>query len=472
LLYEKLTLQTALVEKKAKERLSVFIQYINQAYSVQWFHRLISEKCEEVYSGGVNRLMVFVPPQHGKTEILSRMFPAWALGKNPDLKIVGCSYSADLAVGFGRSIQRTMESCEFSSVFPVHLAAKRGSGYTRNAAMFEIPDYKGFYKAVGVGGSLTGTPADIGIIDDPVKDAIEAYSETYRNRVWDWYLNVFLTRLHNESRQILIMTRWHDDDLAGRILKLEPEKWDVVILPAIKEDDSNPDDPRQIGEALWPEKHSLERLLDQKARSERTFSALYQQRPTVEGGNIIKSDWFKFISPMEFERSRELHPYHFFIDTAYTDQTRNDPTGLIATCKMGNTIYITNAIKVYMKFPDLCRFIPKWVKENGYNSKSSIRIEPKANGQSVIDQLQESTGMNITRTVTPTESKETRLNAISSIIEGGRVSLVQGNWNDEFITEVCGFPAKVHDEFVDLLCYGVNYHMGVKNRQDLSKFFF
>lgn len=464
---KELELERALLRLQAPKRLARFLDYHDKKYQRQWFHTIIADCCQQLLEGKIKNLMVFIPPQHGKSEIVSRCFPAWAFGRNPDLKIVGCSYSAVLAQQFSRSVQRIIDSKEYKSIFPetrLNSANVRNEtrGYLRNVDLFEIVGHSGFYKCVGVCGSLTGTPVDIAIIDDPVKDALEAYSPIYRERVWDWYTSVLLTRLHNDSRQLFIMTRWHDDDLAGRILKLEADKWTVLSIPAIREtlNDGNDFDPRQVGEALWPERHSLESLTEQKQRSARMFSALYQQNPTIEGGNIIKDTWFKSISLHEF--TNKVAPYApvvFFVDTAFTDKTVNDPTGIIGTCMFKGNIYVTCAKKIYMKFPDLCRFLPKYVIGNGYRSDgSSVRIEPKANGLSVIDWLQERTGLCIAPTPSPKDSKETRLNAFSPFVECGRVFLVEGEWNGEFIDEVCGFPVKPHDEFVDLLCYAIDYH--------------
>lgn len=462
-----LELERELQRREAIKRFPVFLDYSNPSYSRQWFHTLIAEKCQQLIQGtlGSDRLMLFMPPQHGKSEVVSRKLPAWALGYNPLLKIVGTSYSADLAQGFSRSIQRTIDSTEYSEVFPnTFLNNQRiknddRRSWVRNVDMFETVGYGGFYKAVGVGGSLTGTPADLGIIDDPVKDALEAGSPTYRQRVWEWYTDVFLTRLHNESKQILIMTRWHEDDLAGRLLKNEPEKWVVINIPAIREDMSNNEDPRKVGEPLWEERHSLQRLRDVEQRSPRTFAALYQQRPVINGGNIVKRDWFKHISIAEFKRIYHEEPIVFFLDTAYTDKTQDDPSGIIATCKIGNDLYITHAQKVLMRFPDLLRFIPEYAKQHGYSRRSSIRIEPKANGISVIDQLKATTGLNVVATPSPKDSKETRLYAASPTVESGRVILVDGAWNEPFMDEVCGFPSNLHDEYVDILGYAIDYHI-------------
>lgn len=450
--------------RAAASRFAAFLDYVQPGYDRQWFHTLIADMCQELVEGrlGKDRLMIFVPPQHGKSEIVSRKLPAWILGKDRDAKIVGASYSGDLAKQFSRSIQRTIDCDEYREVFD-------GSGLqTRAVEMFETTG-NGFYKAVGLGGSLTGTPADIGIIDDPVKDAIEASSRTYRERAWSWYTDVFLTRLHNRSKQIIIQTRWHVDDLAGKILEREQDKWRVIRIPAIREDSDMDEDPRNIGEALWESKHSITRLREIEERSPRTFAALYQQRPTVAGGNIVKSEWFQRISQKEYEeiaeRDREHTPVVFFIDTAYTDKSDNDPTGIIATRRIGNSLYITHAKKVLMRFPDLLRFLPAYVEEHGYGSGSSIRIEPKANGISVVDQMKESTRLNVMRTPTPNESKETRLNVASPTVESGRIVLVDGPWNEGFTEEVCGFPAQPHDEYVDVLCYAIDHHFNNHHKQ-------
>ena len=446
-----------------------FLGYINSAYQLEWFHRIIAEHCQALIEGKIKNLMVFVPPQHGKSEIISRNFPAWAFGRNPNLKIAGCSYSSDLAAQFSRAIQRTIDSEKYKAIFPdTYLndsnIVTKAKGYLRNVDCFEMVGHNGFYKAVGVGGGLTGTPVDIAIIDDPVKDANEANSITYRQRVWDWYNTVLTTRLHNDSKQLFIMTRWHDDDLAGRILKAEPNEWTVLTIPAICETDYDGGiSKRRVGEALWEARHSIEKLEKQRLRSPRQFNALYQQRPSIDGGNIVKSDWFRRISLSDFRALRFREPIHFFLDTAYDEKkkkTDNDPSGIIAACKIKNNIYITHAKKVWKSFPDLLRFLPEYLYANDYDDmRSTLRVEPKANGKSVVQQLEVSTKLNVTYTPTPTDAKDVRLHAVAPKVECGRVFLVDGEWNEEFIDEVCGFPAKAHDEYVDLLGYAINYFM-------------
>lgn len=453
---------------EAPQSLASFLCYTNPKYQLMWFHRVIADACQRLFEGEIKNLMIFVPPQHGKSEIVSRNFPAWALGRNPNLKITGCSYSADLAEKFSLSIQRTIDSHEYQSIFsdtwlngsPGH--EERQRAFIRNTDYFETVCHSGFYKAVGVGGGLTGTPVDIAIIDDPVKDAKEALSPTIRQRVWDWYNTVLTTRLHNESRQLFIMTRWHEDDLAGRILKAEPDDWTVIVIPALceTEHDGALMSKRQPGDALWPEKHSLAKLLKQKARSPRDFSALYQQRPVIDGGNIVKRDWFRRISMADFRALRFNEPMQFYLDTAYKKKNAtghdNDPSGILAACRINNDIYLYDAMSVWKEMPDLLRFLPDYIAAHCGNAESILHIEPKANGVSVVQMLRDSTTLNVRETPNPTDDKEVRFRVVSPRIECGRVFIVEGSWNEEFLNQVCAFPATAHDEFVDILGYAIN----------------
>lgn len=451
------------LKQSASTDFSCYLGYINPDYRLEWFHRVVAEHCQMLFDGKIKNLMVFLPPQHGKSDIISRNFPSWVFGKNPDLKIVGSSYSGDLATGFSLYIQRTIQSDKYQEIFhdtKLNGMGKAIVGYKRNEDYFDIVGHRGFYKAVGVGGSLTGTPVDIAIIDDPVKDAVEAYSPVSRERVWNWYNTVMSTRLHNDSRQLFIMTRWHEDDLAGRLLAKEPGEWTVLVIPAICEvENDNGLSTRKIGEALWPWKHSLTKLLKQKARSPREFSALYQQRPTIEGGNIVKRDWFRVISEAEFRALRFREPVHFYLDTAFNKKKKgqdNDPSGILAACRIGNNIYLIDAMSVYKEMPDLLRFIPEYMNAHGGNSESILHVEPKANGISVVHMLKEITTLNVKETPSPQDEKEVRLRVVSPRVECGRVYVVQGSWNEDFLNQVCSFPASPHDEFVDILGYAIN----------------
>lgn len=312
--------------KKARIELSKrhfkdFIQYTKPDYEFNWHHISLCEKMDAFAKGRIRKLMVFMPPQHGKSQLTTRHFPAYLLGIKPKTKVVVCSYSATLAQAFNRDIQRIIDDIPYHEVFPETILSESNvttnahGNYLRNADIFETVGHRGFVKTVGVGGSLTGTPIDVGIIDDPFKDREEAMSIRIRDKVFSWFTDVFRTRLHNHSQELLIMTRWDEDDLAGRILKSESD-WDVITLQAIKEREI-PGDPRQIGEALWPSRHSLERIMSIKETSPYTFSSLYQQEPKPSSEALVFPYWDEY---------DEEPPYTpcYGLDFGFS----NDPTAL------------------------------------------------------------------------------------------------------------------------------------------------
>jgi predicted phage terminase large subunit-like protein len=240
---------------------------------------LIAEKLEAVERGDIDRLMIFMPPRHGKSELASKRFPAWCLGRNPKRQIIAASYNSDLASDFGRNVRNIVAEPEYSQVFPgVTLSpdSQAANRFNTNA--------KGTYVAAGVGTAVTGRGADIALIDDPFKDREEADSERRRETVWDWYRSTLYTRLMPGGAIVLIQTRWHEDDLAGRLLEQDAGQWDVLELPALHPERG----------ALWPEWYdeaALERIKD--TIGAREWSALYQQQPQPDEGTFFKREWFK-----------------------------------------------------------------------------------------------------------------------------------------------------------------------------------
>lgn len=444
--------------------LADFVLHTKTNYKMNWHHGYICRVLDKFISGEITKLMVFAPPQHGKSELVSRRLPAYMLGKNPDLKFVGASYSGTVASSFNRDVQRIIDSEEYKQIFPnvglsgSHISAYTGGTHLRNSDIFEIVNYAGSYTSVGVGGSLTSKTADILSIDDPVKDAMEANSVTSRNNNWDWYTSVAETRLHNDSQILLTMTRWHEDDLAGRILKYERSKWIVIILPAIKEAPSkeipeDENDPREVGAALWPERHSLERILDIKAKSPRIFTSMYQQRPAPEEGDIFKIKWFKFFKPSELPENIVRDNQS---DTAYGKERSDNSSTLNYTKHEGN-IYIHNRLKVNEPFPQFIKSYKNFIWQNGYTGSSRCFIEPKASGISTIQQLKTETlpdgsYINVLESDPPKEDKITRAKAVSPIVESGRVYLPEGApWVEDFLQELRSFPNSAHDDDVDCL---------------------
>lgn len=336
---------------RAKTTMLGFVQYMRPGYMVGLHHKAICKKLDDFRAGKIRRLMIFVPPQHGKSELSSRYFPAWMLGHNPNLKVALASYSPDLASSFNSDCQRIIDTDTYRKLFPKTTLAGAGDfwggklkGYRRNTEIFEIVGHKGYFKSVGVNTGLTGKTVDLGIIDDPVKDRVEAENPDAREALWTWYNDVFMSRLNNNSQQLILLTRWHEDDLAGRLLKKDAERvargenalWEVVSFPAIKEGPPTVIDPRNPGEALWPEMHNEANLAEKRENAdERTWQSLYQQQPVSKSGNIIKTDRFRFMEMDDFialSRGKYV-AWNYKVDGAYTEKTKNDASALFSTLR-------------------------------------------------------------------------------------------------------------------------------------------
>lgn len=437
----------------ARNSLYDFIEYTKTDYSGQWFHRLLCSNLDDLYSGKIKKLMVFAPPQHGKSECVSRRFPAYILGRDPTLQIAGCSYSADLAAKFNREVQRIIDDEKYHDVFPKtvlnesNVVSNSQGSWLRNSDIFETVGYGGSYRGVGVGGPLTGNKIDIGIIDDPIKDRAEAESKTYRNRIWDWWIDVFCTRLHNKSRQLLTVTRWHEDDLAGRILQKEND-WVVLKLPAVREDFSCEQDTRKIGEPLWPERHSLEKILALRSNSERTFTSMYQQRPAPSEGGLFKRSWWKYWRQLPSHIDRLI----LVMDCSFKGLATSDYVVAGIFAKSNNDTYFVDMIRGKWDFPETINQLKNFLRRYPYVQEKYI--EDKANGQAVIDTLKSVIVGLIP--ITPHESKESRAYSVSYTIESGHVYLPEtAPWKDSALMELSVFPNGVNDDIVDVLVHAL-----------------
>lgn len=283
-------LQERLV-RQSRANLLTFTMSTMVTFAPANFHRQYYDQLTRFAMGEIKKLMVFMPPQHGKSEGSTRRLPAFLLGRNPDTRIAIVSYSAPKARKFNREIQRIIDTEEYVSIFPeTRLNSSNvttvAGAWLRNAEECEIVGHRGGFKTVGVGGALTGDPVDVLIMDDIYKDAKSAWSPVVRESISDWYDTVAETRLHNNSQQLIVFTRWHEDDLAGTLLRQQgeyspnnPRGWVVVTYQAIKEGAPTAYDMRKEGEALWEERHSREKLLATKQRNPHVFESLYQQNP-------------------------------------------------------------------------------------------------------------------------------------------------------------------------------------------------
>ena len=358
-------------------------------YKVNWHHKLICQKIDAWERGAIKRLMLFLPPRHGKTELASRRLPAYIFGKNPNASIITASYSADLASQNNRDVQRILDSPAYQKIFPntclmgKNVRTEAYGTYLRNSDLFEIVGYKGIYQSAGVGGGITGRGFEYGIIDDPIKNRAEAESKAYRDMIFAWYTSTFYTRQDSEDARILIiLTRWHEDDLAGRLLDHQrtggeyADQWEVINLTAISEAIPTTEDPRQPDEALWPGKFSLKALMAIKENiGVYDWEALYQQRPQPPGGSKIQRDWFNII-----DKPPEGLYWSRFWDLAVSVKTSADYTASIAGAidSFGN-IYLRDMIRGRWEWPDTRRLlintakhekIPLGIEEAGVQARA------------------------------------------------------------------------------------------------------
>lgn len=425
-------------------------------YKPKWYHKFICLKLDKLLSGEIKRLMIFCPPQHGKSELVSRRLPAYALGLNPALQIASCSYGAEFASHFNRQVQRIIDDDMYRKIFPAtrlsskNVAFDAHGSWLRNSETFEVVNHGGRYNAVGVGGPLTGKTVDLGIIDDPIKDAMEAGSEITRQRLWEWYTDVFTTRLHNDSRVLLTMTRWHEDDLAGRILAAEKGQWEVLVFRGLKEEvDLLPEDRRLVGEALWPERHSAEKIISVKQTSERTYTALYQQRPAPMEGGIFKRKWWKFYDQLPDGKPKLLVSW----DMTFKETGTSYIVGQV-WAKYKAECYLIDMLRGKWDFPTAVKQVVALHKK--YPTAWQTLIEEKANGAAIIDTLKRDIPGIIP--IKPTESKEARASAVSYLVEAGNIYLPRGAaWIDLAILELCSFPNAANDDIVDCLTQALNH---------------
>ncbi len=498
--------QQELLELRQQQALEIarasfpnFVRWVSPGYDWQWYHQYLADVLERVAKGELKRLIINMPPRHGKSEQTSKLFPAYLLGRNPDMEIISTSYSQDLASAMNRSVQRIIDSDAYRSVFPhTTLAAKNSRSVSgralRNADTFEIVNHHGAYKCAGVGGAVTGSGGNALLVDDPIKNEEEARSITYRQKVWEWFTNTLMTRQLAGAAVVVIMTRWHEDDLVGRLLKRAAEdpkadQWTVITFPAIREDNENPDDPREVGEALWPDRYSIEMLEAMKGTmGEHAFAGLYQQRPAVAGGNTLKESRWRYWYTSEIEpppivcRDDEGNlvtcqqtrlPVKFDYtyqswDMAFKDTARSDFVvgQLQGRCKADH--FLLEQVRNKWDFPATVIAV-RYMSQEHQHARAKL-VEDKANGPAVISTLQkEIPGL---LPIDPHGGKEARCNAIAPMQESGNLYIPHPSekpWVRSFVAECSQFPKGKFDDQVDAYTQGVNWSYNKKKRKGTKK---
>lgn len=410
----------------ASRSLLRFTEYTNPAYQRAGHHARICEKLEAVERGEIDRLMIFMPPRHGKSELASKRFPAWCLGRDPKRQIIAASYNSDLADDFGRNVRNIVAEREFGEVFPaVSLATDSKAANRMNT------NHGGAYVAAGVGTAVTGRGAHIALIDDPFKDRAEADSERRRELVWDWYRSTLYTRLMPGGAIVLIQTRWHEDDLAGRLLEQEADQWEVLELPAISD----------AGQALWPEWYDEAALSRIKATiGAREWSALYQQRPQPDEGTFFRREWFSSWATLPNVRFYGTSDYA--VTDGGGDYTVHRIWGIDSNgdvfrvdgyrAQSTSDEWIERKLDLIAKYKPLC-----WFGEGGVIQKA---IEP------MLRRRMRERNVHCRMEWLPSVAdKPTRARSFQAMAATGRVHFEPGADISEFLV----FPAGKHDDDVD-----------------------
>lgn len=444
----------------SRTNLMAFVKATMPSYDIGWVHR---EICGQLMRFFVKvkkkespRLIITMPPRHGKSQLVSRHFPSWGLGVDPDTSIIAASYSASLAKRFNKNVQNIIESDIYHEIFPNTSftersekvrVVKRRKTYVKTMEFFEVPGFEGSLRSVGVEGGITGMGADILIIDDPFKDRKSADSPTVRESVWDWYTSTAYTRLSPGGGVLVTVTRWHENDLVGRLvdaMKQEGgDQWEIINYPAIAERD---EPHRKKGEALHPGRYPLEMLLRIKHNiGSYDWGSLYQQHPTPRGGGVFKAKWIRHWTECPKVFDRVIQSWDFtFKDSENSDNVSGQVWG-----QLGSNFYLLDNDTDRMDFVSQVRAMQRMSSK--WPEALEKVVEDKANGPAIISAI----GSRIPGIVpyTPRGSKTARAYSVSPLFEAGNVYLPpmdeEHPWVKKYVDELLAFPNAEHDDQVD-----------------------
>lgn len=438
--------QRSLQIDQARHSLLAYSKLMMPEFMAPAHVRAIADALERVERGEIRRLIIAMPPRHGKTNLVSELFPTWYFGRNPRKEIIFASYNQDIADDRGRVIRNRMTDPLYSQVFP----DCKVSADSASARRFSTTQ-GGNYFGAGVGGPMTGRGGHIVVIDDPHKNREEVESAGQRQALHDWYDSVAFTRLAPMGAIVIVATRWHVDDLTGYVLRTKPhENWVVLSLPAILDEKAADFIGATPGGALWPERYPID-VLEEYKRSmpPRDWASLYMQSPFIEGGNIIKRPQIK-----EWDRPKppECNLILASFDTAFSAKDTAD----FSACTVWGTfddeqtneqnVILLEAKQKRVEFPELRRWI---IDVYERHKPDMVLIENKASGQSLLQELRR-----MSVPVVPFNpgrvDKVSRLHSITPLFENGKVwAPMQKEWAQEWAEQLTTFPASKHDDLVD-----------------------
>jgi predicted phage terminase large subunit-like protein len=478
-LIDELALIDAIHQKRCINSLHYTLRYfwdviIQDKFIDNWHIPFLCSELESIIKRVVARekkeydLIVNIPPGTSKSTIITIMSDVWAWLQDPSLVMINSSYSSGLSIDHSIKFSTIVHSDLFNDTFQSYFLSKFGKKLTfeKDTEAIITNNFGGSRIATSTGGTITGKHAHIIKRDDPV-DPEQAESKAYREKANRFNDRTLSTRKKDKesSVTITVMQRLHENDTTGNELKKEGKRIKHICLPAQL---SNNVKPKELAEnyiaGLLDVNRLSKSILEEQKRDLGSYgySGQFMQNPTPEGGGKIKSEWFQFID----EKLLPLGNDDLFIDGAYTKDSENDPSGFLVTRFKGNTLYILHATSKWLELPGLLNFIPNYVDNFNFTINSKILIEPKASGKSTKQMLTEKTRLNAVeiKSKLVIEGKESRAQVAAVKIETGRVVLVKGSWNDEFIDQLIGFPNKEHDEYIDLIGYACEYYFKKKRK--------
>lgn len=487
----------------AAENYIDFVEYTFPKYKTEEFHRSVAHQLGRVTKGEIKRLMIFAPPQHGKSELISTRFPAWWLAKRKDMPIALISYAATLAKRNARYARDVFTSPLYQEVFPNMIQDKENW----RISDWHVLNHRGYVLAAGTGGPITGHGFGLAIVDDPIENWAAAQSDTLRESIWQWWNGTFMSRIWEDGTIVFMMTRWHEDDLAARILEQDGRvedggDWEVCSYAALAEEaDAEKGifpDPvgREVGEALAPSRYSAEYLRALEAKTPSVFQAEYQQRPTAPMGQLFKIGRVNYVTtiPPEIgmleQDQEELKIVSLassskvslirYWDFAATEEQMFGPnpaasvgtlfarfdTGLydaLAKQKIYR-YYVLDVIRQRVSPEGLASLITQTAAIDGQHVVVGIEQEPGASGKIVIQSYKNMlTGYTVFSDI-PSGAKEVRAMPVVQLFNSGNLLVLKAPWNREWLIELAGFPNGRYKDQVDTLSGAFNYMVNNVNK--------
>lgn len=413
----------------------------------------ISVKVAVAIAQGNGRLIISVPPRHGKSELITKYTTIWCLEHYPHWNTILATYGAELSTDFGRQVRDIIQGNENLLNVRVRRDVARTGNWKTNEG--------GGMASVGVGGAITGRGANVLLIDDYIKEIKEAQSQTTRDYIWDWFRSTVRTRIEPGGTCIIIATRWDDDDLIGRILKHDVRKrWDYIELPAIAlEDDVL---GRKVGEPLFPERFSLADLEElREDLGSYFFNCLYQQRPEIDSGQLTDPAWLEIIDVLP--PLAEMKAARIWDLAATADGGDYTAGTLMAWDSNTTTAYILNVIRKQMSSQSVENKVRATAIVDGVDTPIYIEQEPGASGKALVEHYKNNVLPEFTVEPVPaSDGKLTRAQPFLAAAEAGRVKLLVGSWNKAFIEEFKTFPKGDHDDQIDTVAIGFQKLAGKK----------